>query len=260
MWRNPQEIADLVTFTEEILNGKRRFFGAVCIQSVYNGPAHYVGTFFVQFFRNFTLSLYFNHIALFLCCTVFIFCYFQCTFFARVALFSCCTFFVLHLFMLHSFYVALFFVLHFLHVAFVTCCTFPYRTLSIFRYACHFLFFLRAVLLSCFTFFVLHSFCVALFTCYMFSVMHFFYVLLFPCCNFFCIALFSCYTFFMLLFSRVALFSCSFFSYCTILMLFFFVPLFSCCTVIRKFFSEQIFCRKLWSDCLFFMCTVNPVI
>ena len=26
MWPNPQEIADLVTFTEEILNGKLHFF------------------------------------------------------------------------------------------------------------------------------------------------------------------------------------------------------------------------------------------
>ena len=29
MWPNPQEIADLVTFTEEIVNGKLHFFCAV---------------------------------------------------------------------------------------------------------------------------------------------------------------------------------------------------------------------------------------
>ena len=29
MWPNPKETADLVTFTEEILNGKLRFFAVV---------------------------------------------------------------------------------------------------------------------------------------------------------------------------------------------------------------------------------------
>ena len=29
MWPNPQETADLVTFTEEIFNGKLHFFAAV---------------------------------------------------------------------------------------------------------------------------------------------------------------------------------------------------------------------------------------
>ena len=33
MWPNPQETADLVTFTEEILNGKHHFFCAVYIAS-----------------------------------------------------------------------------------------------------------------------------------------------------------------------------------------------------------------------------------
>ena len=30
MWTNPQEAADLVTFTEEILNGKLHFLCSVC--------------------------------------------------------------------------------------------------------------------------------------------------------------------------------------------------------------------------------------
>ena len=33
MWPNPQETADLVTFTEEILNGKLHFLCAVFIDS-----------------------------------------------------------------------------------------------------------------------------------------------------------------------------------------------------------------------------------
>ena len=32
MWPNPQETADLVTFTEEILNGKLHFFFAVFLE------------------------------------------------------------------------------------------------------------------------------------------------------------------------------------------------------------------------------------
>ena len=41
MWQNPQETADLVTFTEEILNGKLQFcavldvFGMFCVRSIY---------------------------------------------------------------------------------------------------------------------------------------------------------------------------------------------------------------------------------
>ena len=35
MWRNPQETADLVTFTEEIQNGKLHFLRRVFIAIVY---------------------------------------------------------------------------------------------------------------------------------------------------------------------------------------------------------------------------------
>lgn len=52
---------------------------------------------------------------------------------------------------------------------------------------------------------------------------------------------------------------------CTILMLLFCMALFSCCTLFMLhcyawIFSEQVFYRKLPSDCLFFMCCVRAVI
>ena len=36
MWQNPQETVDLVTFTEEILNGKLHFFCAVILEQLPN--------------------------------------------------------------------------------------------------------------------------------------------------------------------------------------------------------------------------------
>ena len=134
------------------------------------------------------------------------------------------TFFMLHFFRVALFSCCILLLLHFLHAA-----LFPYRTLFIFRYVFHFSFFLRAAPFPCFTFFVLHSFCVALFLCCILFMLHFFSV-----------SLFSCFVISMLHFLRVALFSC--------------------CTAISNFFSEQIFCRNLRSDCLFFMCCVNLVI
>ena len=112
----------------------------------------------------------------------------------------------------------------------------------------HFMFHLLCVaLISCCTFFILHSFqfllfCVAHFSCWTFFILHYFWVALFSCCahfllHFFHVALFSCRTFF-----RVALFWCCtfcvLFSCCTFFVLYFFnVTLFSCWTFFKLQFS-----------------------
>ena len=93
-------------------------------------------TLLVQFFRIFTLSLYFDHVALFSCCTLSMFCYFQCT------LFPCC----------------ILFMLHFFHVALFPFCTF-------FTFRCSNIHFSRVALFLCCTYFVFHYFHVALFLC-----------------------------------------------------------------------------------------------
>ena len=41
MWPNPQEIADLVTFTEEIVNGKLHFLYSAMILSVLSDKLTY---------------------------------------------------------------------------------------------------------------------------------------------------------------------------------------------------------------------------
>ena len=40
MWPNPQKTVDLVTFTEEILNGKLNFLCSVTIRKCYQGHAN----------------------------------------------------------------------------------------------------------------------------------------------------------------------------------------------------------------------------
>ena len=102
------------------------------------------------------------------------------------------------------------------------------------------LYFVHVALFSCCTFSVLHSFHVALcFLCCYFPRLLFCHATLFLCCTIF-ILIFLCCTLFVLHFLRVTLISC--------------------CTAVREFFSEQVFCRKLRNDRLFFMCCVNPVI
>ena len=147
--------------------------------------------------------------------------------FFRVALFSCSTIFVFH----------------FLLVTLFLCCTFPYCTPFMFCYFFQFSCFLRAILFSCCT--------------------HSFHVLLFPSCTF----LYSLFwTFFILHYFhaafifRVALFSCcSYLSCCTIFILNFLrVALFSYCTVVHESFQNRFSVKKLWIDCLFFICCVKP--
>ena len=108
-------------------------------------------------FSNFTLSLYFVHMALFQSFTS-----------SHVALFLCFSFSMKHflhvaLFPCTFFCVAIssrsgFFILHFCHVPLSPCCTFS----ALFSF--HVLLFLSVFVFSpCFTFFILHLFRVALF-------------------------------------------------------------------------------------------------
>ena len=212
MWPNPQETADLVTFTEEIINGKLRFFGAVCAESVYNDPAHYLGTFFVQFFQislcHYTLiMLHYFYVVLFSCFAI-----------SNVLFFSCCTLFMLHFFCVAPFHVALFLCCTFFRAALSSCCI---------LYMLHFfliaLFPFFAMLVTFYFFFVLYFFHVSLFSCCTLSVLHFFHVTYFQWCTFLCFAIsmlqlcLYC-TLFMLHFFHVAIFPC-----CTVFMFIFFV-------------------------------------
>ena len=121
---------------------------------VFNGPLKdgplsvcaFLCTLLVQFFRNFTLSLHFLHVALFSCRT------FSGSHSSHVSLFSCW-----NLFVLHSSGVGLF-----------SCCTLS--MLHFFRIT-YFSLFLSLFMFSscrtflCFTFLVWHSFYVALSLC-----------------------------------------------------------------------------------------------
>ena len=105
---------------------------------VYNGPltdgplciCAFLRTLLVQFFRNFTLSLYF----------------------VCVALFSCCTFSLLHSFLILLFPCNTFFALHSFHVALISCCSF----LSVALFFCVALF--HAELSSWCTLYTLHCY------------------------------------------------------------------------------------------------------
>ena len=137
----------------------------------------------------------------------------------------------------HFFHVAPFFAL--LHVAItsyctffcvapISCCTFAYCTLfKLHLFSCCFM--LHSC--SCYTFFVLHSFRVAISRVADFSSCTLFHVAPFciACCTFFMLHLFACYTFFMLhLFCSA---SCYTHSYCTFFVLHSFrVALFPYCT------------------------------
>ena len=96
------------------------------------------------------------------------------------------------------------------------------------------------------TFLVLHSFYVTIFLCWIFPMLHFFLIPLF---SFFALSFtflfFSCCTF-----SILHSFHFAFFQFYIFFIL----------QCHKYIFSEQIFCRKFWKDCLFFMCFVNPVI
>ena len=144
-------------------------------EKVYNGPlmdgplsvCTFLSPLLVQFFWVFTLSLYFVHVVLFSCCTLFMLQFY------RVALFSCYTLFLLNFFVLHLFHVAIF----------------AYRNLLIFAISLTFhvlvvLLFSHVSLFSCSTFFMLKFLHAAFFSCFTFSVSQSFHVLLFPCCTF----------------------------------------------------------------------------
>ena len=160
------------------------------------------------------------HVALFLCCTHFVFDFIRVALFYK-ALFSSCTFFVLYpihvapFCVLNSCQVAPFLVL--LHVPLTSRCTF--FVLHSFRVA----------VFSYWTLFKFHYFCVVHFSCCTlpcctFFILHHFWVVLFSCCahfvlHFFCVALFSCCTLFMLHFSRVVRFRVVLFQYYTFFLL-----------------------------------------
>ena len=78
----------------------------------------------VHFFRSFTLSLYFHHIALIPCCALFMVCYFQCIFCFIFHYSLCCTIFMLYLFNTALFSCYTIFILHFSHVALISYCSF----------------------------------------------------------------------------------------------------------------------------------------
>ena len=155
----------------------------------------------VQFFRNFTLSKYFDHVAL--------------------LAFPMYTFFVLHSF----------------SVAFSSRCTLSMFTFPVLHSFYFSLFISPFVFLSSCTFFKFHFFRVALSSSCILFILHFFHIAFFQCC-----------TLIKLLFSCVPLFSC-----CTFFVLYSFYVALS----FMNFFSEQIFYRNLWSDCLFFMCCIK---
>ena len=157
---------------------------------------------------------------------------------------SCCTFSMLNYF----------------RVAFFYCCTFivvlfPHCTLSVSDYFYFSLFLSLFMFYSCCTFLVLLFLHVAFFSYCTFFVLDSFYASLFRIALFFHVTLFSCFFFSVLHYFHVALFRVSLFSYCA-----FCIALFSCCTAMREFFSEQVFWTKRRSDCLFFICCVNPAI
>ena len=191
------------------------------------------------------------HVALFLCCTHFVFDFIRVALFYK-ALFSSCTFFVLYpihvapFCVLNSCQVAPFLVL--LHVPLTSRCTFlvlhsfrvalfSYWTLFKFHYFCvvHF----SCCTLPCCTCFILHHFWVALFSCCAHFVLHFFCVALFSCRTFFRVALFWCCTF------------CAIFSCCTFLVLyafvlyFFNITLFSCWTLFMLHSLKLSQCQSL---------------
>ena len=203
------------------------------------------------------------------------FCYFQCT------LFLCCILFMLHIFHFAHFSCYFLLVLHFLYVTLFPCWTFSWSpsfrfslclSVFIFFFVLHFF---HVSLVLCCTIFALFSCCIP--SCYTFPALHSFPVLPFPICTFLCCTPFMLHFFHIRLFSRnilfmliscAALLSCCSFLYCRILMLpfvycthfmlhFLRVALFSCCSVISKFFSEQIFCRKLRSDVLCKFCNLE---
>lgn len=163
----------------------------------------------VQFFRNFTLSKYFDHVAL--------------------LAFPMYTFFVLHSF----------------SVAFSSRCTLSMFTFLVLHSFYFSLFISPFVFLSSCTFFKFHFFRVALSSSCILFILHFFHIAFFQCCTlikllFSCVALILCCSFF-----RVALFSCSFFLCSTIFMLHFLrIVLFLCCTVIHEFFFRTDFLQK----------------
>ena len=169
----------------------------------------------VRYFRNFTLSLYFDYVALF-----------------HVVLFSCFASSNVHFLVLHSFHVALFpcctlFWLHFLLLHSISVVLFPCWTFPILH------FFLIALFSFFATSFTFHFFpaLFLLYSCCTLFALQFFHVAFFSNYTFFCVAFFSCFPISMLHFFRVALFSC-----CTIfilltLLLALFHAAFLCCTL-----------------------------
>ena len=165
------------------------------------------------------------------------------------------------------------------------CIFFPYFSLVTF-FMSHFF---HVVLFLCCTFFVLHSFCVALWSSGIISMWHFF-MLHYFILQFSRDALFSCYSNFKLHFSRGTLFSrCTFFMFylfsCCFMVHSVHVALFCCCTLLGctfsyffhtapffvllhvelfsccSFFALHSFCVALFPCCSFFMlhsCHVAP--
>ena len=127
---------------------------------VYNGPltdgplciCAFLRTLLVQFFRNFTLSLYFVCVALFSCCTFSLLHSFHVLLSLHVAFISYCTFSVLHSFLILLFPCNTFLALHSFHVALISCCSF----LSVALFFCVALF--HAELSSWCTLYTLHCY------------------------------------------------------------------------------------------------------
>lgn len=128
----------------------------------------------VQFFRNFTLSKYFDHVALlaFPMYTFFVLHSFSVAFSSRCTL-SMFTFPVLHSFLFFAIYFTfcVSFVLHFFQVSLFPCCSF-FKLHSF-----HIALFSYRILL------VLHSYQAALFLCSTIFMLHFLRIVLFLCCT-----------------------------------------------------------------------------
>ena len=151
--------------------------------------------------------LHISRVAHFPCCP------FSCCIFFRVVLFSSCTLSYLTFFVLHSFDMSPFLVMHvspflgFYFFRVVSCWTMLHLDVGVFKlhyfhvfFSYHSVFIMYifgGAIFSCRTIFR-----VAMFSCCtfgtLFSCCAFFRVVLFSCCNFFRVGFFSCFTFFLL--------------------------------------------------------------
>ena len=168
----------------------------------------------------------------------------------HVALFSGCTFSVLHIFfILYSFHVAPFFMLHSFRVPRFPCCTF--FTLHSFHVAL----FSYCILFILHLFFEIFLFCFCCdFSCCTFFVSHYLNVAVISSCTFFMLCLFSYCSLFILNFLRGALMSHLFSCY-TIFMSYRFLHFFHVVSffVLHSFYASPFFLLRSFLGLVLFM-------